>query len=410
MRQGKKRRAGLTVERSIAVAFGLLVAVLALLSARRLTAAWFARQDSIEGVAGALSLTPSDAGLHQRYAALWKASERQDLVRGHLELALQLNPRLTSVRLALAQRAGMLDRDPRAAVDYLLAAAAFDRQFDPRWALANLHLRQGNQRQFEYWLEQSAAMAYDGGRPLFALAMRTGLPPEFARDRLARGRPAFERSLLAYASESQDARWALLAAPRVLVSATAEDRELLLGYSEFLLAQGLIDEAVEVWNRLTTLGILPHGRLGAEGNLVNSDFRLPLTSRSFDWHRLPAPGVAFTAGRGLSLDFSTADVESCDLLSQVVPVTPGTSRVLEAVSVAVDRELVRGLNLWVSGWPDRRPIAMLQLRPGAALHGDTVRFAVPRGVRAVRILLSYARPAGAVGFRGEVKLASIRLD
>lgn len=399
-----------SAQRWLALGCGALFAWLAGLSVLRLGAAWLALADTPESTASALKLTPSNADLHRQSAAQWRAAQREDLARTHLETALRLNPGLTSVRLALAQRAEMFDHDPKAAEAILLRAMAFDRQFDPRWTLANFYLRQGDRRQFEYWLEQSAAMAYDGGRPLFALAMRAGLSPEYARDRLARGRPAFDRSLLEYASESAATRWALLAGPRVLASATVDDRDVLLGYCEFLLGEGLVPQAIEVWNRLNKLGMLPYGPLRPGGGFVNPDFRLPLTGRAFDWHRLSAPGVATRTGEGIGFDFSTADVDSCDLLSQVIPVFPGVPRVLEAVSMIEDGMRASGFRLSVSGWPGRKPITSVTLLPGPSPHGDTVRIPVPGKVQALHVLLSYNRPKGAVRFRSRLKLVSIRID
>ncbi len=350
------------------------VAVLLYASLRLLLASLYAMDDTPEGVTKALAWTPGDALLHQRYASLWRTTERRDMVRKHLEASVRLNPRLTASRLALAgqfENAG----EAAGAEALLLETARLDRQFDPRWALANFYFRRGERGQFESWLESASGIAYDGGRPLFALAWRAGLTPQFVQSRIVRGRAPLARSMLAYAVEAKDVHWTVEAARAVA------DPDLLLQAVEMLLYAGRIDEAAAIWNCIP-------GRPAATG-------------QGFDWRILPAPGVRVSTHDGLLIDFSAADARAYDLASRIFPVWPDSSVSLATVSVADSDS--GGFRWTVSSWPG------LQVLAERALP-DASSFAVPAGVRAVRLLLSYERPAGKIRFNGVMRVTTVRVE
>jgi hypothetical protein len=343
-------------------------------SARLLLASLYALEDSSRGVARAIGWAPGDALLHQRSASLSRAAERRDRVRTELETAVRLNPRLTTARLILAgelESSGDLGR----AEGLLLETAHLDRQFEPRWALANFYFRREDKQKFERWLESAGEMAHDGARPLFALAWRAGLPLEFITTRVVRGRPALATSLLAYSVETRNIDWTLGAVPG------ARDAGLLVSAVEMLLYAGRIDEAAKIWGRIP-------GRPAATG-------------QGFDWRLLPDSVARVSATGELRIDSSSATMPSCDLASRICQVRPGSqARIGIAMPV---RSTTSGFRWTVSSWPALKVLAEMPLE-------DLLSFEVPRDVEAVRLLLSYGRAAGEVRFNGVLTISSVRLE
>jgi hypothetical protein len=190
-----------------------------------------------------------------------------------------------------------------------------------------------------------------------------------------RGRAPLARAMLAYAVEAKDAAWTVEAARAV------EDPDLLVQAVEMLLYAGRIDEAVAIWNCMP-------GRPAATG-------------QGFDWRILPAPGVRVSTNDRLLIDFSAADTRAYDLASRIFPVWPDSSVSLATVSVA-DSD-TGGFRWTVSSWPGLQALAERALP-------DASSFEVPAGVRAVRLLLSYERPAGKIRFNGVMAVTSVRLE
>jgi len=378
------------LSRLLALAFACLSAVFLYGSARLLMASLYAIADTPSSVAHALEWTPGDAVLHLRYAGLWRNTPENVKVRAHLATAVALNPRLTTARLALAdlmENTGEVSR----AEALLLDAAKLDHQFDPAWALANFYFRQGNRPRFEEWLGRAAAMAYEGGRPLFALAWRAELPPEFVVRRIVRGREAMARSMLAFSVDAKTPDWAAVAAPALLAVATREDQDLLYSVVEMLLYAGRIKDAEGIWNRIP--GRRPE---------------LAATGLGFDWRLRRMPGVRMSAASGLHVEFVDPEAAAYDLASRIAPVSPGGPRLLTAQSQS--DEMPRGFRWTVSSWPGLHVLAVLDLHPGRLPQSDSVSFEVPPGVHAVHVLLSYERPVGALRFSGTLDIPSVLVE
>ena len=88
-----------------------------------------------------------------------------------LERAVALNPSDAGSWIELGLR-WEADGNAGRAEQYLLRAAEVDRQYLPRWSLANFYFRRKDTEKFWAWARASAEMVYGDARPLFRCAAR----------------------------------------------------------------------------------------------------------------------------------------------------------------------------------------------------------------------------------------------
>ena len=112
----------------------------------------------------------------------------------------------------------------------------------------------------------------------------------------------------------------------MLASADTDAVPSLLNYCDKVLAKGLGDQALFVWNGLAGRKLIPYPELAAgAGEIpVNGDFRTEL-GHGFDWQFSAPDGIY--ANRtlppsGLILSFSGKQSENTEILSQYVPLVP----------------------------------------------------------------------------------------
>jgi hypothetical protein len=274
------------------------------------------RANTLASLTRAAEIDPSNAQTwlwlaeHQEYAGV-------DSTRA-LETAARLSPYDSTPVIRLALRAELEGQRARAE-QLLLEAAAIDRLYEPRWSLANFYFRSGDSEKFWPAVRSALDMAYGDQTPLYRLCWRfTSDPAQILR--YLPNRRLILAGYLRFLLENKHAADASTAAQSLSESAAPEDLQLLLTY---------LDQSpdLSVWNTLCRRALLPYSELDPNRGpiLTNPDFRAAPLLHGFDWRVTNTADLAAarTAPSGLRITLSGGQPESCELLSQLLAVTPG---------------------------------------------------------------------------------------
>ena len=303
---------------------------------------WF-RQGTVGGTEKAIRFTPGQADYYIRLALL-EPDENSPKATEALKRAVALNPSDSRSWIELGLRYEKEGNRPLAE-QYLLRAAEEDKQYLPRWTLANFYFR-GNEDRFWFWSKEAARMAYGDPSPLFRLCGRVAEDGALI-DRLDIGRPEVRAAYLAYLLGQNRLDLIRPASRHLLTGTRSSDVPLLLNACDRLLESKNVLDALEIWNGLADNHGIPFERLQpADGRvLTNGGFLIPPTRQGFDW-RLPAiDGVSASAdeGGGLRLTFSGSQPENCEPLVQFVPVQENMDYKLKFANKTYGMPAVSGL-------------------------------------------------------------------
>jgi tetratricopeptide (TPR) repeat protein len=323
-------------------------------------AAWFSvrlaradaefREGTPQGVARALELAPRNTA-YLSLRALQVDYDGGD-PRPLLESIARLNPNASAPRIRLGLDAEVRG-DLAGAERYLLDAARVDRQYEPRWTLANFYFRQQRTDDFWKWMRAALEVSYGDRTPAFDLCARAA--PD-NRTVMARAIPDQHDVIAAYlnyllAGKAQDA---LPVAARLSQFHDPADLPALYTEMDLLLERGSREAARQIWINL--------GYADPTAAVTNPDFGPPRVGHGFDWRPVQNPGVTH-----VSLDtppahrilFSGKQPESCELLRQYVGIRPGRRYLLRWESRGVGSGLawriatvtapLRASDDWTSG-------------------------------------------------------------
>ena len=314
-----------------------------------------------------------------------------------LQNAVERAPGASSPRIALAlelERLGRFDEAESA----LLGAAEAEAGFSPRWSLANYYARRGNWDQVWPWTHES--ILADPGRLAAAasLCWRAEADPATILDLAIPDEPRINRRYFAYLYDLGELDAMRQAWPRFSTAATESETALATQYVDRLLAAGYVDEAVDAWNFLCDRALLPYAPLrGPDQRLLTNQFFLTDPSgRGFDWKAHDHRGVLWTRptlqGNRGSIDFRFSGVQESGitLLTQVIPVVPGTY-VLRFEFSTQGMEIRTGL-----GWVVRDLYSAADIHPFVTFNNaegfwdvEDVTFVIPPGTRAAVLELRY---------------------
>jgi hypothetical protein len=297
----------------------------------------------------------------------------------------------------------------------LLRAAEVDRQFLPRWTLANYYFRHDDVSMFWFWAKEAAAMAYGDGQALFQLCGRVEEDGKLI-DRLDIRNAELRAGYLYYLLIHSRMDLIGPAVNRLLAENRTADVPLLLTACERLLDARRVPEAADVWNRLAEAGRVPFRTPGGEGEqlVANGNFKVPPTSRGFDWRLPEVEGVSVSteeeARGGVRVTFSGREPEECEVLVQLVP-----SRSKMHYELRFEyrtRGIVSGAGL---GWRITDASAggtVLREGPSLASEEDAegqLSFETPAECRLVRLGLRYRRAPGTTRMEGYLVLRNVAL-
>lgn len=401
---------------STARRIGLSLCTLVLLLAaccwtlRLALASHLSTQGSAQSLVAAIRLAPGDGALLTRYAAVADPAE----AKRALQHAVALNPRDSStwIQLGLSAESG---RDFVLAERCYRQAARTSRQFQPCWTLANYFFRRGNGREFGIWAALALHMAYGDPTPLFQLCWRANPNPDMVLRAIPKRRDLLRQYLAFLVSEGR-LEAAEQTSRRLLSQASSDDLPTLFTYCSRMVETGAPEPAMEIWNELCRQKAIPYQVLdpGRGSSLTNGGFDVAPSSRGFDWRILPWAGVLVAHIKQpacLRITFSGDQPESCETLTQLVPVVPGKTYKLALEYRTPEAQAATGLHWRVfdSATGAELTGASPQLSSEDWAHQE-LRFSAAPGTRVVRLALVYRRALGSTRFEGSLWLRQITLD
>lgn len=359
------------------------------------TAAWFSIHLAIsdtafqlhtpESVARAIEIEPRNTD-YLALRALQLDYDGADAT-AVLERAATLSPLNSAPRIRLGLTAE-IHGDHAAAEKWLLDAARVDRQFEPRWTLANFYFRQEDNAAFFKWIRDALDVSYGDRRPAFDLCWRIA----DAQTLLTRAIPDRHEVVAAYMTYVLDAHRDA-AAPVVMKLAEfhdPSDRESLLGASDVIISTGDVRSARDLWSALG---------LAAPSGIFNPNFSSRPLDHGFDWRWTESTGVVQIpvdqprpAWR-IALDGRQS--ESCSLLTQMVILEPRAHYTLR----------------WDARTSGFGEPSGLEWRIGdvhAPVSAGAAEFVAP--AQMAPLVLFYQRPLGQARAEGSIEIASVSLE
>lgn len=309
-----------------------------------------------------------------------------------LQRIASLNPLASAPRIQLGLAADIRG-DPRSAETWLLDAARIDRQFEPRWTLANFYFRRENPAEFWRWMRLALEVSYGDRRPAFDLCWRESTDP---REILTRAIPERHEVVAAYLAYLLDQRRlpAATVALRLAGADDPNDRKLLLAACDALIDANDAVSALALWRAMG---------YAAPSGITSGDFESPRTGRGFDWRMSDVPGVnhiVLDAPPAHRVALSGREPEACDLLRQIVSLQPRTRYILKWEARTQSLSSPSGLEWRIAG--ERAPINSQD-----DWHGGELSFVAPFALTA--LTLAYQRPSGQPRAEGWVDLRHVSI-
>ena len=381
------------------------LAAVGLWSARAGWADWLASRNTADSLQDAVRWIPLQADYHFRLGVLTGD-------RGPFERAAALNPLDAATWMELGLRSEAAG-DTAVAERYLLRAAQVDRQYLPRWTLANFYFRRQNLEQFWTWAAAAADRVYGDATTLFRLCGAVTEDGELIR-RLPITRPDLRLQYLLYLMQANRMDVAAPAIRGVLESHRDIDVPLVLVACDRLIDEKQSDAAIAIWNRLAAEHRIPFSPVNASSpGVINADFATPPTSHGFDW-RLPVyPGITPSRDSNplaLRLGFSGEQPEACELLSQFVPVREDSPYRLTFFYRTAGLPSQTGLRWYVHDAETGAPLAEGPELAGSGDRSGVLPFRTPHGCRMVRLVLRYGRAPGTTRITGDLVLRKVVLS
>jgi hypothetical protein len=364
-----------------------------------------------ETVERGVRLAPGDADVCIRLANQREATGADPIPA--LEAAAALDPTNATVWVRLGLSAEMRG-DPGAAEHSLLRAARASRQFEPRWTLANYYARRGDPAHFWPWAKDSLLMAYGDLNPVFQLCWSMSQESAVILERAVPSRRSVLNAYLGFLLRETRLAAAQPVAAKLAAVAIPEDRPALIAWCNRQLDGGSVPAALEIWNTLCTRRLLPYAPLDANrAPLTDGDFAAEPLGGGFAWRLAPLAGVA--AGRNASprylwFSFNGEQPESCEPLTQLVPLAPGARYRLRFAYRTSEIGEESGLCWWVF---DARTGASLAASPwlsSMAWKNAEMDFTTAPATVLVRLALMCRRLPGATRIEGGLSLRGLSLE
>lgn len=359
----------------------------------------FAAERTRPSIERAISLASASS---EYYVRLAEADSRAALPA--MERAAALNPLNSSVWIEFAQVAEE-HKDLELAEACLLRAAKVDKTFAPRWLLAEYYGRRGDQEKFWPAMRVALATSYDDVTPLFDTCWRLAPIAGTILGLVIPDRADVERQYLDYVLAKKRLDLALPVALRLMAHANVETVPSLLAYCDRLLEKNEGRQALKIWNSLSSQRLLNYPPLVPENgvSITNGGFEKPFLAEAFDWRLFDLPGV--TARRigspaMLRLSFSGKQPETCEILSQFVPLLPEKDYRLSILYETSGLEGETGLT-----W------GILDAAGGmtASQKNLELTFHTTAETQLGRLVLSYHRVLGTVRIEGDILLRNVKL-
>ena len=379
---------------------------------------WLSLRNSEAQVVRATQLAPGNAGAWLHLADLRALGEGDALEPLRRALAASPQNSAICIRLGLELEG---DGRPEEAERCLLRAASLDRDFIPVWTLMNYYFRRGDAARFFPAAHRTLSFGRGDPDPVFRLCWSitddgSRILHEAIPDR-AETQTAYLEWLVRRSQTDDGAPVAQLLLQRF----PRQSRAALLEYCDRLMALRKTDAAVALWNEMNRRGAVEAGVV-APGRIVNGEFRSPPMNGGFDWRIGSASGVETDSGDGgLNLAFSGSQPDHCDVVSQLVLLSPGRTWRLRYTFQSSGLEAGSGLH-WnatdaASGERFAPPLSQFTLAPRdftSSLGGGEFDFVMPPSAadapRLTRLALVYDRQPGSAPMQGWVRLQRVSVE
>lgn len=374
--------------RIFAVAALFVLTVAAVYSIRLALADAAFRKRTPQSVAHALEILPDRAGY-----LLFRAQQMDydgENSTAPLERAARVNPLSSAprIRLGLAAEAR---GDLSGAEKWLLDAASVDRQFEPRWTLANFYFRRDRRSEFWKWMRAALDVSYGDRRLAFDLCWRMS---ENAQEVLTLAIPDRREVLAAYLYYVMDQRHEAVGAAALKLAQLHDRSDVpqLETACDLLIDGGKFTEARELWWQMG------HAQTGL---IYNGDFATEPSGHGFDWRPSRAEGLAYVPlPRSYRVVLSGKQPESTELLRQFVVLHPGKSYSLRWEARTQGFGSPSGIE-WTAG------ATRTTLEPVQDWHAGIMEFKAETAL--MPITLAYHRPTGQARAEGSVEIRAVSL-
>src|ERR1017187_10326930 len=219
---------------------------------------YWARQLTVAATEKALALTPWQAGYYFQLAILISDDDPKRASEA-LQRAVAMNPSDSRSWIELGLRVEA-DGHNATAERYFLRAAEVDKEYLPKWTLANYYFRRDQESKFWFWAKAAAQMLYGDPLPLFRLSGKVVEDGNLI-DRLEIRRPDIQAAYLSYLLSQGRLDLIEPALHRLLDQDRESDVPLLLATCDRLIEAKRVDEALAVWNGLAKARKIPYAPL-----------------------------------------------------------------------------------------------------------------------------------------------------
>jgi hypothetical protein len=373
---------------------------------------WF-RQQSLLGMKNAIDLEADGADYYVRLAAMLR--EKNPVVSLHaLQRAVTLNPWDSQSWVELGLRAEAIG-DLAHAERSLLRGASVDKQYFPRWSLVNYYFRRGDSEKFGFWAREATRMAYGDLAPLFSLCWNVTSDSALIERELDIRKADTAASYLTYLIGENRVEPMTRAATRLLEWNREADVPIALAACDRLIVDDHACHATRIWNSLAKSRRIPFEVLapGPGRSLTGGDFNVSPTSRGFDWRVPGFSGVKAVLDErppGLRISFSGRQPESCDVLTQFLPILDNSNYELRFLYRTTEIETETGLAWRISDLNGLKTLAQGQSLASKNETEGKLSFSTPAGAGLVRLTLKYQRALGTTRIEGTIVLRKLRLE
>lgn len=334
-----------------------------------------------------------------------------------MEKAVALDPLNSAIWIDFA-RIAEEHKDFQRAESCLLRAVGLDRTFAPRWLLAGYYFRRHDPPGFWPAVRSALATSYDDVAPLFDECWQLAPNPGTILAQAIPDRNDVLRQYLNYVLAKKRLDLAEPVASRVMEHAGRDDVPALLSYCDDLLAKNQAPPALEIWNSMSKKRLLDYPALIPENgaSITNGGFEKPFLTTAFDWRLAQLPGVSALRDGTLPmlrLSFSGKQPETCEILSELVPLAPARKYLLSVRYETDEIEGDTGLSWRVLDVRDGADLleGTGQLKGKERVEGEEeLSFTTPAETQLARVALMYQRVLGTVRITGSISLRNVRLS
>ncbi len=404
------RQNGLVMKRVVGIAIVLTgFGFAAAWSVRAGWADYWAQKDTAAAMHKAAAILPGSSVYHYRLGILISDEDPRGAAKA-LERAVALNPydARSWIELALRNEA---DGQIAQAEQRLLHAASVDRQYLPKWTLANFYFRRNDESRFWFWAKAAAAMAYSDWSPFFRLCGNV-VEDGNLLDRLDIRKPDAPAAYLSYLLTIDRPDLTGPVVRRLVDHPRAEDLPMLLNACDSLIQAKQVEGAAAIWNGLVKTGQIHRKPLPASESVVFEDYfaESPL-SQGFDWLIPQAPGTSASREEptGLRVTFSGEQPENCESLIRFAPVAANRDYTLQASYSTSGIAQGSGLRWRVT---DGYTGALLAEGPHLSSEREgrsEIVFRTPPACHLARLALYYRRTPGTTRIEGSIILRRMSL-